>query len=365
MCKADWTTNPVRESLSRYAEVFTGLLQGPSCALAEVAELEAAMKGCFHAGGKVMLCGNGGFAAVSQHIAAELMGRMCVRRAPLPALSLATDDSVLTCIANDFGFEKVFSRQIEGIGNRSDVLVALSASGTSKNLLEALSTARRMGIRSFMITGCGRHHEAAELGATMVAVPSTDTDVIQDVAMAVLHQLCKSIERELVDRETANPWDDVMEQARAHDLQTLILDRDGTINELLPNDYVVRPEQLKISKSFLERCEALAHTFRHIFIVTNQACVGKGLASADAIRAVNRALCEAIAAQGGRVDKIYVCTDADSASRDRKPNTGMAEQIVRDFPMVCLAKSLVAGDSYSDELFAQRVGARFINIQNA
>lgn len=338
------------------------LLQESACALSKIAELHSAIEGCFKTNGKVILCGNGGFAGVSEHVAAELMGKVSIKRQPLPALSLTTDSSVLTCISNDFGFEKVFSRQIEAIGEKSDVLIALSASGSSKNILEALSVSRRKGIRTFLISGERQHNEAIELGASIVSIPSEDTDIIQDVAMSVLHQICKDVESRICSN-SASRWDDVVNIAKSHDLQTLILDRDGTVNELVPNNYVITPSQLKISKEFLDYAKVIAETFKYVFIVSNQSCIGKGICSVDAIDAVNQVLIRSISEKGGRVDKIYICPDSDSASCNRKPNIGMADQILQDFPTISFTKALVVGDSFSDELFAQRIGAHFINIQ--
>lgn len=350
-----------RVLLTRNAEAIK-LLQGSSCVLSKIAMLESAIKDCILAGGKVILCGNGGFAAVSQHVAAELMGKIYFKRHPLPALSLTTDCSVLTCIANDFGFEKVFSRQIEGIGNHKDVLIALSASGNSKNILEALSASRKKGIRTFLFSGVTQHKEADELGASVISIPSEDTDIVQDITMSVLHQICKDIESDFCSQSTST-WDDVIRIAKSQNLQTLILDRDGTINELAPNHYIFAPRQLKISQDFLDKCNVIANTFKHIFIVSNQSCVGKGLCTLDDVNVVNQALSIAISKRGGRIDKIYICPDAESSSCNRKPNTGMAEQILHDYPSVSFAHSLVVGDSFSDELFAQRLGAHFINIQ--
>lgn len=352
----------LRASFARNVEALK-FLQESACALAKIADCKSAIEDCFNTNGKVILCGNGGFAAVSQHVAAELMGKISIKRQPLPALSLTTDSSVLTCIANDFGFEKVFSRQIEAIGEKVDVLIALSASGNSKNILEALSASRRKGIRTFLISGEGQHNEAIELGASIISIPSGDTDIIQDVAMSVLHQICKDVELGICSDSTSL-WDDVINKAKSYNLQTLILDRDGTVNELVPNSYVITPSQLKISKKFLDNAKAIAETFKHVFIVSNQSCIGKGICSADAVDAVNQTLVSSITERGGRVDKIYICPDSDLASCNRKPNIGMADQILQDFPSICFANALVVGDSFSDELFAQRIGAHFINIQN-
>lgn len=147
-------------------------------------------------GNKVLFCGNGGSAADSQHLAAELMGRYKIDRGPLPALSLTVDTSALTAIANDYTFCDVFSRQLRGIGRRGDVLVALSTSGTSRNVLYALETARELGVTSIGLTG--------EDGGSMrmacdfcVCVPSRETNHIQEMHIAVGHIICSIVEKEL------------------------------------------------------------------------------------------------------------------------------------------------------------------------
>lgn len=356
------TENNLRESLSRSVGAFK-LLQESSCALTKLANLSNAFKQSLRSGGKIMICGNGGFAAVSQHVAAELMGKMSVKRNPLPAISLATDTSVMTCIANDFGYEKVFSRQIDGIGYHNDVLLCLSASGQSKNILEALCTSRKKEIPSFLICGIGDHCNAIELGACVIEFPASETDVIQDMAMVVLHNICKMIELE-ESNGNDNKWPQIINYAKCHNLNSLILDRDGTINELLPNDYVLTKENLKINAGFLKSSQSLASYFQHIFLVSNQACIGKGLISQTAVDSINQEVIDSVISHGGRIDKIYTCADANPKSHFRKPNVGMAEQILSDYPNVDFSRTLVVGDSYSDELFAQRIGAFFINIQN-
>lgn len=356
------TINNLQDSITRHAKAFE-LLRESSCALGKLADLFNSLKISLKSGGKIMLCGNGGFAAVSQHVAAELLGKISVKRNPLPAVSLVTDTSVITCVANDFGYEKVFSRQIEGIGSSNDVLLCLSASGKSKNILEALCVSRKMNVPSFLICGIGDHCNAIELGATVIELPSSETDIIQDMAMAVLHNICKMIELEERNGKD-NKWQQIINYAKCHNLNSLILDRDGTINELLPNDYVLTKKNLKINVGFLKSSQSLASYFQHIFLVSNQACIGKGLITQTAVDSINQEIIDSVILHGGRIDKIYTCADANSKSHFRKPNVGMAEQILSDYPSVDFSRTLVVGDSYSDELFAQRIGAFFINIQN-
>src|SRR4051794_32598553 len=140
------------------------------------------------AGHKVLLCGNGGSAADAQHIAAELVGRFVIERRPLPAIALTTDTSALTAIGNDYGYEHVFSRQVLALGSPGDVLVAITTSGTSKNVVAAAAAAREVGMKVIGLTGANGSAfvQACDAG---VAVPSTNTARIQECHIAVGHLL--------------------------------------------------------------------------------------------------------------------------------------------------------------------------------
>jgi D-sedoheptulose 7-phosphate isomerase len=158
-----------------------------------VAEIASRMAEVLKAGNKVMFCGNGGSAADSQHLAAELMGRYMRDRRPLPALSLTVDTSALTAIGNDYGYAEVFARQLRGIGVRGDLLVALSTSGNSENVLRAVAAAREMGMTTIAFTGQGggKLASAAEI---CMAVPSARTNEIQEMHIAIGHLVCGLVE---------------------------------------------------------------------------------------------------------------------------------------------------------------------------
>lgn len=148
------------------------------------------------AGGKLMTCGNGGSAADAQHFAAELVGRFRRERPGWSAMALTVDASVLTSLSNDFGFEQVFARQVQALGRPGDILVAISTSGQSKNVLAAVEVASALGIRTVGLTGEG----VSELGRVVdhhLAVPSANTAFIQQGHMAVIHALCELIEERL------------------------------------------------------------------------------------------------------------------------------------------------------------------------
>jgi D-sedoheptulose 7-phosphate isomerase len=146
-------------------------------------------------GGTAFFCGNGGSAADAQHLAAELTVRFLGDRPALRAASLAMDASALTACGNDFGFERIFARQLEALGRPGDALVALSTSGNSPNILTALRAARTLGISSILMTG-GRASEGAGLADVTVAVPSGVTASIQEIHIVFGHALCMAIERE-------------------------------------------------------------------------------------------------------------------------------------------------------------------------
>ncbi|MFM1859831.1 MAG: phosphoheptose isomerase 2 [Pseudomonadota bacterium] len=145
---------------------------------------------------RVFFAGNGGSAAEAQHFAAELLGRFLIDRAPLPAMALHVDTSAMTAIGNDFGFDQVFSRQLQGLGQAGDVLVALSTSGRSKNILAAMDAARQMGVSTIAMTGSDPR-DMGRLADVVLAVPSTHTPQIQEGHLVLGHLLCDLVERQL------------------------------------------------------------------------------------------------------------------------------------------------------------------------
>lgn len=151
--------------------------------------LIAALRG----GGKVMFCGNGGSAADSQHFAAELTGRFLVDRPPLAGVALTVDTSALTAIANDYSYDEVFARQVRGLGRRGDVLVGISTSGNSRNVVAALRAARDMDIATVGLTGAGGG-AMADLCDVVIAAPSEKTPRIQEMHLAIGHMLCQLTE---------------------------------------------------------------------------------------------------------------------------------------------------------------------------
>jgi D-sedoheptulose 7-phosphate isomerase len=149
-------------------------------------------------GGKILVAGNGGSAADAQHVAAEFLSRFALDRNPLPAVALTTDTSVLTAIGNDYGFEHVFERQVRGLGRKGDALIAISTSGRSLNVISALRAARDIGVTTIGFSGSGGEmHETCDL---LLAVPSTETALIQQIHITAFHAICGIVERTLFSK---------------------------------------------------------------------------------------------------------------------------------------------------------------------
>jgi D-sedoheptulose 7-phosphate isomerase len=154
------------------------------------------MSHALRSGGKLMFCGNGGSAADSQHLASEFTGRFVDDRRPLAALALSTDSSALTCIANDYAFDQVFERQLRGLGRQGDVLVAISTSGRSGNVLRAVQAARETGIAVVGLLGRDGG-TLKELCDVALVVPSDTTARIQEAHIFIGHTLCAMVEQAL------------------------------------------------------------------------------------------------------------------------------------------------------------------------
>ncbi|THB70104.1 MAG: SIS domain-containing protein [Desulfovibrio sp.] len=144
-------------------------------------------------GGKILFCGNGGSAADAQHLAGEFVNRFMLERPPLPAIALTTDTSILTAIGNDYGFKQVFSKQVQALGDQGDVIMAISTSGNSENIIEALRVARDKGLITMGLAGL-TGGEMAPLCDQLICVPDKSTPLIQEVQISIGHLLCRLVD---------------------------------------------------------------------------------------------------------------------------------------------------------------------------
>lgn len=183
---------PFAQHLTQHRELFARL----DAMAPDVARAATCMSDALRGGAKLMFCGNGGSAADSQHLASEFTGRFVDDRRPLAALALSTDSSALTCIANDYAFDQVFERQLRGLGRKGDVLVAISTSGRSANVLRAVQAAREGGIA--VVGLLGRDGGALKpLCDVALVVPSDTTARIQEAHIFIGHTLCAMVEQAL------------------------------------------------------------------------------------------------------------------------------------------------------------------------
>ncbi|MBR0649979.1 D-sedoheptulose 7-phosphate isomerase [Roseomonas terrae] len=190
----------VRAAITETAELLAAMA-GDDALCAATARAVDACIAALRTGGKIMLCGNGGSAADAQHWAGELVSRFCYDRPGLPAIALTTDSSILTAIGNDYGNDRLFARQVEALGTRGDVLIAISTSGNSPNVLAALEAARAKDIATVGFTGRDGGRMPA-LSDICIQIPSGSTPRIQEGHEVLGHALCAMIEAAIFPRQT-------------------------------------------------------------------------------------------------------------------------------------------------------------------
>ncbi|MBI2288075.1 MAG: D-sedoheptulose 7-phosphate isomerase [Chloroflexi bacterium] len=186
----------MREVVIRELEESASIKKAMAQSLADTIVHAAQMiVNAYQNGGKVLLIGNGGSAADAQHIAAELMGRFKLERKGLPAIALTTDTSIITALANDYGYDTIFSRQVETLASNKDVLIAITTSGSSSNILKAVDMARSKGTAIIGLTGAkgGKLKDRADL---TIMVPSEDTPRIQEAHITIGHIICHLVEEQ-------------------------------------------------------------------------------------------------------------------------------------------------------------------------
>lgn len=184
--------NNVRRHMALSRDVMTAATED-SALLGTIVEIAECMEKSLRAGGKILLAGNGGSAADAQHIAGELLSRLNFDRAPLAAIALTTDSAVVTAIGNDYGYDEVFARQVQGLGRSGDVFVAISTSGRSPNILKAVEAARAAGLHTVAFTG-NSNAPLAGMCDLALRAPTPSTPQIQQVYFTAAHAICELVE---------------------------------------------------------------------------------------------------------------------------------------------------------------------------
>jgi D-sedoheptulose 7-phosphate isomerase len=178
----------VKEKLKNSADV-----------LAEVSKVASLIVAAYQKGNKVLLAGNGGSAADAQHIAAEFVSRFFYDRPGLPAIALTTDTSMLTAIGNDYGYDKLFSRQVQAQSKEGDIFIGISTSGNSKNIVNAVIAAKEAGVLSVVL--CGEAGQLKDIADVAICVPSTVTPYIQECHICIGHMICAVVEAQIFPQE--------------------------------------------------------------------------------------------------------------------------------------------------------------------
>ena len=300
--------------------------------------IEQVAKICIDAiksGNKMMFCGNGGSAADSQHLAAELVGRYKINRPALNSIALTTDTSILTAVGNDFGYDTIFERQVEGLGKSGDVLIGLSTSGNSKNVLLAMAKAKAMGIKTVAMTGekGGKMKENADFA---INVPSDTTNHIQEMHIAVGHIICGIIEKECAPKTKA-----------------LFLDRDGTIN--VDYGYTYEVEKFAFIDGIVDLCKRAQDKNYKIIVITNQSGVERGYYTIEQMNAFNKKMIDEFRAQNIEITEVYCCPYLEHP--DRKPLPGMFLK-ARDRYNIDMEQSIAVGDKERDIESAFNAGVK-------
>lgn len=323
----------VRKELERSATVIAGIDEGQILAVVET------IVDTYKGGGKVVLFGNGGSAADAQHIAAELTGRYSMEREPLQALALG-NLSALTAIGNDYRFEDVFARQVRGLVQDGDTVVAISTSGRSENVLRAVTDAKKKGARTVAFTGArGELKDRVDLALT---IPSDRTSRIQEGYMAAAHIVCGLVERRLFAQGA------------------VFVDRDDTLVKDVP--YCGRPEDLVLFPGIGKAISRLNQAGLLVIVITNQSGVARGLFTEEMLLSIHERLRHEVAMAGGRIDAIYYCPHhPDEGCSCRKPRTGLIERALEDFN-IDLTRSYLIGDSEHDARLAQDLDLPFYRV---
>lgn len=192
-------SDKTHDEIARLLDQSASAMQALCGKAGAIEQIAAAITKSLRSGGTLLLCGNGGSASQCQHIASEFTGRYKLERPGFRAIALTTDTSALTSIGNDYGFETIFARQVDALGRPGDVLLGLSTSGTSKNVVAAFEHAKKLGLVRIALTG-PKPSTLADMADATLAAPGDSTPQIQECHLAALHVMCEIVERALTQK---------------------------------------------------------------------------------------------------------------------------------------------------------------------
>jgi D-sedoheptulose 7-phosphate isomerase len=354
------STRPAASVSGDYLRSLARLIdQVPPDAVAGVVACLADARKC---GARVYVLGNGGSAATASHLVCDLTK---ATNPPLRAHSLADNLPLFSAFANDTSYADAFAHQVSTYVERGDVVIAISASGNSPNVVEALQAASSIGAKTIALVGFGGG-EARALADVEVHVPSHDYGLVEDVHSAIGHAVCQAL-RETEAHAVASALAGTIEQvfaaapAPGTNGHAVFVDRDGVINANR-NGHVRSWEDFEVLPGALDALALLAGSGRRVFVVTNQSMVGRGLASRDALLQVHTRLAELVSENGGSIEAALTCPHVpDDACGCRKPEPGMLLGAADRFG-VALDESVMIGDHFSDLEAAERAGCASILV---
>lgn len=305
----------------------------------QVRKAAEVMIGSLKKGGQVIFMGNGGSSADAQHIAAELSGRYMMDRPAMAGVCLS-NIAPITAIGNDYGYDFVFKRQIEAVCRKGDVVVGLSTSGNSKNVILAMEAAKELGATTISFTGPGgRLKEIADVAVT---IQTTETPRIQEGYLVACHTMCGIIEREM------------------HGPKAVFIDRDDTISKDV--GYCSNPDDFNVFDYVPESIARLNKAGYLVIIITNQSGISRGFLNEEILSKIHDKMIAQIAEGGGKIDDIFFCPHLpEDECKCRKPEIGMGVEAVRKYN-INTSVSFMIGDSEKDVEFGRRLGCKSLRI---
>ncbi|GHV17978.1 hypothetical protein AGMMS49938_18910 [Fibrobacterales bacterium] len=277
-----------------------------------------------------------------------------MERRALPAIAITANSATLTAIGNDYGFNEVFRRAVEAHGKKGDVLIAISTSGNSANIVASAEQAKNQGLKVISLSG-GIGGKLKELSDIAIIVPSSDTPRVQESHILVGHIICDLIEKEMFSISASK------NKKRAKN-KAVFLDRDGTIN--IDNGYVYKREDFKFIKGVPQSIKKLNDAGYKVIVISNQSGIARGFYTAKDVKKLHNHIDAELKKNGAKIDAYYFCPhhpNFNGKCECRKPKIGLIEQAVQDFN-IDLSQSYFVGDKKSDEECAKNAGLKAILV---